>query len=92
MFVVTFAFDFLNQPQLQIQIKMNSSPNPRRWTLPESPIDYFRAQGQDYFACPKGLFQMTDETVLDMIEPMDQDSEDMFAISDMGKELIEAFI
>jgi len=62
------------------------SCSPRRWTLPESPLDYFRAQGQDYFACPKGLFQMSpmDETVLDMIDAMEEDSEDMFAISDIG--------
>ena len=71
---------------------MNFSPTPKpicspqRWTLPESPLDYFRAHGQDYFACPSGLFQMsqTDESDFDMMEAMEQDSEDMFAVSDIG--------
>jgi hypothetical protein len=67
--------------------------SPCRWILPSRPLEYFRSTGQDFFACPEGVYQLSrsEENVLDMIQPMDveQDSPDIFGVSDIGKILLK---
>ena len=64
-------------------------PSPvRRWILPNLPLDFFRAFKHDYIACANGIYHLSqDLSTDDVIEDMDteDDSPDLFGVSDIGK-------